>query len=85
MTQYTASDARKLYAELLNEAAYAGKRIVLTRHGKNIAAIIPISDLEMLHELEKILNVTTLPALKRQLGLRQRSSKAQGGAPSSPG
>jgi prevent-host-death family protein len=71
MTHYTASEARKLYAELINEAAYGGQRIVLTRHGKNIAAIVPISDLEMLHDLEQILNVTTLPALKRQFEQRQ--------------
>jgi prevent-host-death family protein len=55
---------------LINEAAYGGQRIVLTRHGKNIAAIVPISDLEMLHELEQILNVTTLPALKHQFEQR---------------
>jgi prevent-host-death family protein len=33
------------FAEIVNEAAYADKRTVITRHGKEVAAIVPIADL----------------------------------------
>ena len=78
-TYYTATQARTIYAELVNEAAYGGKRIVLTRHGKNIVAIVPMSDLEMLVELQAILDLTTLATLKRQLGLPRRARKVARG------
>ena len=46
------SDARSNFADITNEVAYAGKRIVLTRKGKRLVAIIPIEDLEALEAIE---------------------------------
>ena len=42
------TEARKDLAELVNQVAYRGERIVLTRHGKAVAAIVSAEDLELL-------------------------------------
>ena len=55
--QYTTGEARNRFSEVINEAAYGAHRVVLTRHGKNIAAVVPISDLELLQELERMIDV----------------------------
>ena len=42
------SDARRDLAELVNRVAYGGRRIILQRRGKPLAALVPIKDLELL-------------------------------------
>ena len=42
------SEIRKNLAEILNQVAYGGTRIVLGRRGREIAALVPIADLEAL-------------------------------------
>ena len=42
------SDARRDIAELVNRVAYGGRRIILQRRGKHLAALVPIKDLELL-------------------------------------
>ena len=44
--------ARERLAEVLNRAAYGKERVVLTRRGKRLAAIVPIEDVERLEALE---------------------------------
>ncbi|MBA3721361.1 MAG: type II toxin-antitoxin system Phd/YefM family antitoxin [Parachlamydiaceae bacterium] len=46
------SQAREHFPELVSEAAFAKKRFIITRRGKNLAAVIPIEDLEMIEALE---------------------------------
>ena len=46
------SDARSHLADIANEVAYAGKRIVLTRKGRKLVAIVSIEDLEALEAIE---------------------------------
>ncbi|MGI5488284.1 type II toxin-antitoxin system Phd/YefM family antitoxin [Microtetraspora malaysiensis] len=46
------TQARADFAELVNRAAYGGERIVMTRHGKPIVALVPAADLERLQALE---------------------------------
>jgi len=46
------SEARGEFSALVNRAAYRQERVVLTRHGKPIAAIISTDDLELLEALE---------------------------------
>ncbi|MBY0395510.1 MAG: type II toxin-antitoxin system Phd/YefM family antitoxin [Thermoleophilia bacterium] len=45
------SQARTHFARILAEAG-RGRRILLDRHGKGIAAIVPVEDLRLLCELE---------------------------------
>ena len=52
MSRITASMVREKFAETVNRVVYRGERIVLERHGKPIAAIIPVQDLELLEALE---------------------------------
>jgi len=46
------SEARGEFSDLVNRAAYKHERVLLTRHGKPIAAIVPTEDLELLEALE---------------------------------
>ena len=47
-----ASKARERFADILNEVSVRGDRIVLERHGKTVAALISVADLELLELLE---------------------------------
>lgn len=75
---------RRDFADKINRVAYGHERITITRHGKNVAAIIPIEDLEFLEELEEQLDrraidealaeqgdepYTPLDEVKKELGL----------------
>ncbi|MCE5316541.1 MAG: type II toxin-antitoxin system Phd/YefM family antitoxin [Parachlamydia sp.] len=46
------SRARKTLTDLVNQVAYAGKRVALTRKGKRVAAIVSIEDFELLESLK---------------------------------
>jgi prevent-host-death family protein len=46
------SVARGSFADLVNEVFAFGERIVLERHGKPVAALVPITDLERLEALD---------------------------------
>jgi prevent-host-death family protein len=42
------SDARRSLSDLVNTVAYGNRRVVLTRHGRDVAAIVSIVDLNRL-------------------------------------
>ena len=44
--------ARERFSEILNEVAYGHERMVLQRHGKDVAALISAEDLKRFEELE---------------------------------
>ena len=84
MDDINATDVRGNFAEVLNRVAYAKDRVRITRRGKQIAAVVPIEDLELIEKLEdeidirearKALNEArkkgTIPwmELKKELGL----------------
>ena len=46
MTRMAASEARENFATILNEVAFGGERILLHRHGKDVAAVVPIQDVD---------------------------------------
>lgn len=52
MSSLNSSEARQHFPELINEAAYAKRRTIITRRGKKVAAIVPIEDLEALEATE---------------------------------
>ncbi len=39
-------------AEVINQAAYGKRRTLIKRHGKPLAAVVPVEDLERLEALE---------------------------------
>ena len=49
--------ARENFSDLVNRSAYGKERMVLTRRGKSVAAVVPIEDLELLEEIEDRLDV----------------------------
>lgn len=44
-------DARNQFSDILNRAAYGRERVVLTRRGKPLAALVSIEDLRILERL----------------------------------
>lgn len=48
MERIPVSEARDQISEILNRVAYRGERIVLHRRGKELAALIPMADLQIL-------------------------------------
>jgi len=52
MSKITAVDARQQFADIINRSTYAKERIVITRRGKDLAAVVPIEDLKLLEDIE---------------------------------
>ncbi len=84
MRVYSASKARDNFSQVVNEAAFGSVRIVIKKQGKNLVAIVPFSDFELLEFLEtridieeakkalneaKIQGGITLTDLKADLGM----------------
>ena len=64
MLKMAATALRSRISETLNRVAYQGERIELERHGKAVAALVSIEDLELLEALE---NRIDLGAARRAL------------------
>lgn len=82
MTRIPASEARLQFAEVINKVAFGGERIRLQRHGKDVAAVVPIDDLRLIEDIEDRMDLDEARAalaekaprvswkrLKRDLGL----------------
>ena len=52
MSARSVSIARQGFADLVNQARYTGERVVLEKHGREVAAVVPVVDLIMLELLE---------------------------------
>ncbi len=85
MTRIAASDARTGFAEIVNKVAFGGERIRLHRHGKDVAAIVPVEDLQLLEDIEDRMDIEAARSalkekaprvewerLKEELGLIKR-------------
>ena len=48
----TVSEAREHFADLVNRVAYRQERVLVTRHGRPIAAIIPMEQVQFLERAE---------------------------------
>ena len=51
MTRLNVSKAREEFPEVVNRAAYAKERTIVSRRGKDMAAVIPMDDLRLLERL----------------------------------
>ena len=82
VNRVAASKARESLANILNDVAARGDRVILHRHGKDVAAVISMDDLALLESLEDRYDVESARAtltdsderipwarLKKQLGL----------------
>jgi len=46
------TEVRHNFSEVVNQVAYGKDRVVITRHGKQLVALVPIEDFELLEALE---------------------------------
>ena len=53
MTRVNVSKAREEFPDLVNRAAYGKERTIVSRRGKDLAAVIPIEDLRLLERLTR--------------------------------
>ncbi|MEM7416633.1 MAG: type II toxin-antitoxin system Phd/YefM family antitoxin [Gemmatimonadota bacterium] len=67
MRDVTTAEARKNLADLLNRVAYSRERVVVTRHGREIAAIVPVEDLNLLDRLRDALSRSDAEDALREL------------------
>ena len=51
------ANARKNFAEIVNKVAYGTDPIVLTRRGREIAALVSMKEFELLRQIEDHLDV----------------------------
>ena len=78
MTRLSASTVREEFSETLNRVAYKGERIVLERRGKDVAALVPVEDLELLEQLEDRMDLEAArKALKEQGSISLDELKAE--------
>ena len=68
--RFSASEARSRLAEIINEVAYGGHRILLHRHGKDVAVVVSARDLELLEALEDRIDLDEARAALKQEGSR---------------
>jgi prevent-host-death family protein len=54
MIRLPTTEAREQLAELVNRAAFRNERIVLTRHGKDVAVLVTVEDLARLQALDEV-------------------------------
>ena len=68
MPRLTMTAARRELPEAVNKLVYGnGEPIVLSRRGKDVAAIVPIEDLQLIEELEdRMLSEKAKKALKEK-------------------
>ena len=52
MAQVNTVNARAQFSEIINRAAFGKERVTLTRRGKEIVAVVPIEDVQLLEALE---------------------------------
>ena len=57
MTTLSTVKARENFSDLVNRSAYGKERVVLTRRGKGVAAVVPIEDLNLLEAIEDRLDL----------------------------
>ena len=51
------ADARKDFADIINQVSYGSEQIVLTRRGKGVAAIVSVEELRLLQKIEDYIDI----------------------------
>jgi prevent-host-death family protein len=78
MSKVSAVEAREQLSTIINRAAFGKERVVLTRRGKELAAVVPIEDVKLLEELEDRLDLETArEALKEEGSISWEKVKAE--------
>ena len=59
MAKVSTVKARNQFSDIINRAAYGKERVVLTRRGKDLVAVVPIEDAIILQDLEDRIDLET--------------------------
>jgi len=54
MIHIPVSEFKNEISETLNRVVYAGERVLLQRHGKDVAALVSVKEVELLEEIERM-------------------------------
>lgn len=68
LKKITTADARKKFANIVNQVAFGNDTFVLTRRGEPIAAIISMKELKLLQDLEDQLDIEDAWEAKKEAG-----------------
>ncbi|MFF3332578.1 type II toxin-antitoxin system Phd/YefM family antitoxin [Streptomyces sp. NPDC002888] len=81
------TQARAELADLINRVVYGGERVVVTRHGKPLVALVSASDLERLDELDAPADEQVISSVSavREVGSAPRERQRFGIAAEHPG
>jgi prevent-host-death family protein len=52
MLKMSTVEARENFSEMINQAAYGNQRVVLTRRGKPLVAVISLQDLDGMKDID---------------------------------
>ncbi|RPI64089.1 MAG: type II toxin-antitoxin system Phd/YefM family antitoxin [Planctomycetaceae bacterium] len=66
MTTIPISEAREHLADLGNRVSLRGERLVIERRGKNLFALVPVEDVELLERLEDQMDLDAIRAARRE-------------------
>ena len=73
MTTVTSEEVRDQLGEIINRVAYGRERMIVTRRGKKLAALVPMEDLELLEQvLDALEDQIDLPLVKQRLAEVER-------------
>jgi prevent-host-death family protein len=70
MNKIGAREARLNFADVLNQTAFGKNRIILTKNGKDVAALVPIEDLQAIEEMEDRIDNAEASRIMRNPKLR---------------
>jgi len=57
MTRVKSTDAKKQLTQILARTARTKRRVMVTSRGKDVAAVVPIEDVQLLEEIEDRLDL----------------------------
>ncbi|WP_432157114.1 type II toxin-antitoxin system Phd/YefM family antitoxin [Streptomyces sp. bgisy153] len=81
------TQARAELADLINRVVYGGERVVVTRHGKPLVALVSAADLERLDALDAPITDQVISSVSavREAGAAAREHRRFGIAAEHPG
>ena len=68
LKKITTADARKKFANIINQVAFGNDSFVLTRRGEPIAAIVSVNELKLLQHLEDQIDIEDAWEAKKEAG-----------------
>jgi prevent-host-death family protein len=69
------SKARSDFSATVNRVAYKEDRIILQRNGKDFVAVVPVSDLQLLEELEDQADIAAARKARRERSIPWAKAK----------